>query len=193
MGLLSHGIRVVLSEDSPLRVWLLSPAQYNKFAADPNFRTLQAAALARANKAKQHPIFLGEVGIWNGFLMVKMNRPIRFYANDNIRYCESYTSETEGVAKVPDSFGTNFAIDRSIILGGQSVAEALAAHKRSGIPFFWSEKTDLDHGDKAEVLIGAIRGVSKIRFDVDTGAGREFTDYGVTVVDTAVPITGIGQ
>ena len=97
------------------------------------------------------------------------------------------------MAKVPDSFGTNFAIDRSIILGGQSVAEALAAHKRSGIPFFWSEKTDLDHGDKAEVLIGAIRGVSKIRFDVDTGAGREFTDYGVTVVDTAVPITGIGQ
>lgn len=183
----------VLSEDSPLRVWLLSPAQYNKFAADPNFRTLQANALARANKAKQHPIFLGEVGIWNGFLMVKMNRPIRFYASDDIRYCDSHTSEVESVAKVPDSFGSNFAIDRSIILGGQAVAEALAAHKRSGIPFFWSEKTDLDHGDKAEVLIGAIRGVSKIRFDVDTGAGNEFTDYGVTVVDTAVPITGIGQ
>ena len=183
----------VLSEDSPLRVWLLSPAQYNKFAADPNFRTLQANALARANKAKQHPIFLGEVGIWNGFLMVKMNRPIRFYANDDIRYCDSYTSEAESVAKVPDSFGSNFAIDRSIILGGQAVAEALAAHKRSGIPFFWSEKTDLDHGDKAEVLIGAIRGVSKIRFDVDTGAGNESTDYGVTVIDTAVPITGVGQ
>ena len=183
----------VMAEDSPLRVWLLSPAQYNKFAADPNFRTLQANALARANKAKQHPIFMGEVGIWNGFLMVKMNRPIRFYAGDNIRYCDSHTSEAESVAKVPDSFGANFAIDRSIILGGQSVAEALAAHKNSGIPFFWSEKTDLDHGDKAEVLIGTIRGVSKIRFDVDTGAGHELTDYGVTVVDTAVPITGIGQ
>lgn len=183
----------VLSEDSPLRVWLLSPAQYNKFASDPNFRSMQANALARANKAKQHPMFLGEVGIWNGFLMVKMNRPIRFYANDNIRYCDSYTSEAESVAKVPDNFGSNFAIDRSIILGGQAVAEALAAHKKSGIPFFWSEKTDLDHGDKAEVLIGTIRGVSKIRFDVDTGAGNEFTDYGVTVVDTAVPITGIGQ
>lgn len=183
----------VLAEDSPLRVWLLSPAQYNKFAADPNFRQLQAAAMARASKAKQHPLFLGECGIWNGFLLVKMNRPIRFYANDTIRYCDSYNSEAESIAKVPDSFSDKFAIDRSLILGGQAVAEALAAHRGSGIPFFWSEKGDIDHGDKAEVLIGAIRGVAKIRFDVDTGAGREFTDYGVTAIDTVVPITGIGQ
>lgn len=183
----------VMAEDSPLRVWLLSPAQYNKFSADPSFRTFQANAMARATRAKNHPLFMGEVGIWNGFLMVKMNRPIRFYANDIIKYCDSHTSETESSAKVPDSFGSNFAIDRSIILGGQAVAEALASHKGSGIPFFWSEKGDLDHGDKAEVLIGAIRGVSKIRFDVDTGAGHEFTDYGTTIVDTVVPITGPGQ
>lgn len=182
-----------MGESSPLRVWLLSPAQYNKFAADPNFRTLQANAMARASRAKNHPLFLGDVGIWNGFLMVKMVRPIRFYANDPIKYCESHTSETESVAKVPDNFADKFAIDRSLILGGQAVAEAFAAHKGSGIPFFWSEKGDIDHGDKAEVLIGAIRGVSKIRFDVDTGAGREFTDYGVIAVDTVVDIMGLGQ
>lgn len=183
----------VMAEDSPLRVWLLSPAQYNKFASDPQFRQFQASAMARASKAKQHPIFMGEVGLWNGFLMVKMNRPIRFYANDPIRYCKSHTDATESVSKVPDSFGDKFAIDRSLILGGQAVAEALAAHKGSGIPFFWNEKHDIDHGDKAEVLIGCIRGVSKIRFDVDTGAGNELTDYGVTAVDTVVPITGLGQ
>jgi hypothetical protein len=45
-------------------------------------------------------------------------------------------------------------------LGGQAIAEAMAASDKSGVPFFWSEK-DLDHGDKWELLIGAIRGTSK--------------------------------
>lgn len=174
------------AEDDPLRVWLVSPAQYNKFAADPSFRSFQASALARASQAKQHPLFLGSVGLWNGFLIMKMPRPIRFYAGNPIRYCASASSEVESEAIVPQSFGTQFAVDRSVILGGQAVAEAFAASGHSGIPFFWSEKTDLDHGDKAELLIGAIRGVSKIRFEVDGGLGKELTDYGVTVVDTVV-------
>lgn len=179
----------VAAEDSPIRVWLVSPAQYNRFAADPQFRTFQANAYARANQAKQHPMFMGEVGLWNGFLIMKMAKPIRFYAGDTIKYCNSYTSEVESDAIVPASFGEKFAVDRSIILGGQAVAEALASSGKSGIPFFWSEK-ELDHGDKWELLIGAIRGVSKIRFDVDRGDGNQFTDYGITVVDTAVPIIG---
>ena len=177
------------ADDSPLRVWMVSPAQYNKFAADPQFRQFQASAMARASQAGQHPLFLGEAGLWNGFLIIKMPKPIRFYAGDAIKYCERHTSEAESSAVVPASFSTTHAIDRSIILGGQAIAEALAASDKSGIPFFWSEK-ELDHGDKAELLIGAIRGVSKVRFEVDTGEGKEITDYGVTVVDTAVPIIG---
>lgn len=177
------------ADDSPLRVWMVSPAQYNKFAADPTFRQFQASAMARASQAGQHPLFLGEAGLWNGFLIIKMPKPIRFYAGDVIKYCASHTSETESSALVPAGFSTTHAIDRSIILGGQAIAEALAASDKSGIPFFWSEK-ELDHGDKAELLIGAIRGVSKVRFEVDTGEGKEITDYGVTVVDTAVPIIG---
>jgi len=181
-----------MSDDDPLRVWMLSPAQYNKFAADPAFRQFQAAALARAAQAAGHPLFKGQAGIWNGFLMIKMPRPIRFYAGDEMQYSTSYNSEAEGTAKVPASFTDKFAIDRSLILGGQAVAEAMAAHKGSGMPFFWSEK-ELDHGDKVELLIGAIRGVSKIRFDIDTGNGHEFTDYGITVVDTAVDSFGRGK
>ena len=177
------------ADDSPLRVWMVSPAQYNKFAADPQFRQFQASAMARASQAGQHPLFLGEAGLWNGFLIIKMPRAIRFYAGDVIKYCASHTSEAESSALVPASFSTTHAIDRSIILGGQAVAEALASSDKSGIPFFWSEK-ELDHGDKAELLIGAIRGVSKVRFEVDTGEGKQLTDYGVTIVDTAVPIIG---
>lgn len=175
------------AEDDPLRVLLVTPLQYNQFAADPNFRSMQAAALARAGNAKQHPVFKGEAGIWNNFLIIKQNIPIRFFAGDSLKYCPEYTSEAEESAVVPESFGKNFAVDRAIILGGQAVAEALAKSDKSGIPFFWSEK-EFDHGDKVELLIGAIRGVSKIRFLVDTGDRNEFTDYGAAVLDTVVPL-----
>ena len=177
------------ANDSPLRVMLVSAAQYNLFAADPNFRQLQASAMARAQQAKGHPLFLGEVGLWNGVLIVKMPKPIRFYAGDTIRYCAASNSETESTCIVPAGFGETHAIDRAILLGGQAVAEAMAASEKSKIPFFWSEK-ELDHGDKVELLLGAIRGVSKIRFAIETGNGTEFTDYGATAIDTAVPIIG---
>jgi len=177
------------ANDSPLRVLLVSAAQYNKFSTDPAFRALQASAMARANQANQSPLFMGDAGLWNGILIVKMPKPIRFYAGDTIKYCAAYDSEAESSCTVPASFGTTFAIDRAILLGGQAVAEALAAHKDSSLPFFWSEK-DLDHGDKVELLLGAIRGVSKVRYEIDHGDGTQVTDYGVTVIDTAVPIIG---
>ncbi|MDN5515675.1 MAG: DUF4043 family protein [Pseudomonas sp.] len=175
------------AEDEPLRVMLVTPLQYNQFAADPSFRSMQAAAFARASQAKNHPIFKGEVGLWNNFLIIKQNIPIRFFAGGQIKYCASYTSETESSVIIPESFGTAYAVDRAIILGGQAVAEALAKSDRSGIPFFWSEK-EMDHGDKVELLIGTVRGVSKIRFEVDTGERKEFTDYGAAVLDTVVPL-----
>lgn len=43
------------ADDEPLRVLLVSPAQYSAFATDPNFRQFQAAAMARAQQAKMHP------------------------------------------------------------------------------------------------------------------------------------------
>lgn len=182
-----------MADDSPIRVLLVSPAQYHSFATDSSFRQMQASAMARASRAKQHPLFMGDAGLWNGILIVKMPKPIRFYAGDTIKYCGSHSSETESSCTVPSSFSTTHAVDRAILLGGQAVAEALAAHKKSGIPFFWSEK-EMDHGDKVELLIGAIRGVSKVRFNVDVGDGNfEYTDYGVTVFDTAVPIIGAGM
>lgn len=175
------------AEDEPLRVVLVTPLQYNQFAADPKFRSMQAAALARASNAKQHPIFRGDVGLWNNFLIVKQNIPIRFFAGDTIKYCASYDSESESGAIVPLAFQNDFAVDRAIILGGQAVAQALARSDHSGIPFFWSEQK-YDHGDKVELLIGAICGTSKIRFKVNTGDREEFTDYGAAVLDTVVPL-----
>jgi len=173
--------------DSPIRVMLLSPAQYSGFATDSSFRSMQASAMARAQQAKQNPLFMGDAGLWNGILLVKMPKPIRFYAGDTIRYCAAYDTEVESTCLVPAGFGTTFAIDRAILLGGQALAQAFAASEHSGMPFFWSEEKG-DHGDKMELLIGAILGMSKVRFAVDRGDEIQFTDHGVTVLDTAVPI-----
>lgn len=177
------------AEDEPLRVMLVSPLQYNQFAADPNFRAIQMAAHARASNAKQHPVFRGEVGLWNNFLIMKQNIPVRFFAGDTIKYCADHTG-TENSVIVPAALGAGFAVDRAIILGGQAVGEAMAKSDKSGIPFFWSEK-EMDHGDKIELLIGAIRGVSKFRFNINTGDRVEATDYGVCVLDTVVPLNKV--
>lgn len=177
------------AEDSPIRVLLCSPAQYNSFAKQEKFRSWQAAALARAANAKQHPIFKVDAGLWSNILIIKMPKPIRFYAGDPVNYCAAYDSEVESVATVPASFGTTHAVDRALLLGGQALAQAWAASEHSGMPFFWSEK-DMDHGDKLELLIGAILGSSKIRFGVEATNGLEYTDHGVVAIDTAVPIIG---
>lgn len=179
-----------MAGDSPLRVLLVSSEQYTAFVQSTNFRTLQANAMARANAASGHPIFLGDAGLWNGILIVKMPRPIRFYSGNSLRWCASYTSETETATDlVPASFGTSYAVDRAILLGGQALADAWGRHRKSGAPFFWSEK-ELDHGDKLEMLVGAINGKSKIRFLIDHGAQEQYTDYGVMAIDTVVRIAG---
>ena len=181
-----------MAADSPLRVLLVSSEQYTSFLQSNSgqFRTLQANAMARAQQAGQNPLFMGDAGLWNGILIIKMPKPIRFYSGDSLRWCGSYTSETETATDlVPAAFGTGYAVDRAILLGGQALAEAWGKHVKTGNPFFFSEK-ELDHGDKLELLVGAINGRSKIRFEIDHGDSKQFTDYGVMAIDTAVKLQG---
>jgi N4-gp56 family major capsid protein len=179
-----------VADESPLRLLLVSPSQYNLFARDPAFRQWVAASHSRASLLKQHPLFLGEVGLWNNILIRKLPRPIRFYAGDPIQYLASDDSEAESTATVPAAFAGSFAIDRAILLGGSAIAEGLggkADGAAKGLPFFWSEKK-LDHDDKTELLVGAVRGVSKVRFKVDEGDKTVFTDHGILTLDTVVPL-----
>ena len=178
-----------LAADAPLRVLLCSAEQFSAFTQTPGYRTYLSNAIARGQQAGNHPLFMGgETALWNGILMVKMPKPIRFYAGDAINWCGSYTSETETTTDlVPAAFGTTHAVDRAILLGGQALAEAWGKHRKTGNPFFWSEK-ELDHDDKLELLVGAINGRSKIRFEVDHGDTKQITDHGIMVIDTAVKL-----
>ena len=174
--------------NSPLRVLLVSSEQYTSIVQSTNFRTFQANAMARAQLAKNNPLFMGEVGLWNGILIVKMPKPIRFFAGDALKWCASATSTTETATDlVPSGFGTGYAVDRAILLGGQALAEAYGRARQTGNPYFWSEK-ELDHGDKLEVLIGMVSGKSKVRFLINHGTQEEYTDFGVMAIDTAVKI-----
>ena len=180
-----------MAKDSPFRVMLVSTSQYTAFATDPNFRAYQAQALARARNAKDHPLFRSpESAFWSNTLVVKMPKPIRFFAGDEVKYCGQFDSESESSAIVPASFGDKFAMDRAILLGGQALAKGYAKSRHNGLPYFWKEQDD-DFDDKMEALIGAIVGASKIRFAVNTGDDKvEFTDHGIAVLDTVVPIFG---
>ncbi|HYD33804.1 MAG TPA: N4-gp56 family major capsid protein [Methylophilaceae bacterium] len=179
-----------MADDSPMRVLLVSSEQYTSFVQSTNFRTLQSNAMSRAQLAKNNPLFMGEAGLWNGILIVKMPKPIRFYAGDSLRYCASYTSTDEtSTDLVPASFGTTHAVDRALLLGGQALAEALGKNTKTGNPYFWSEKL-LDHDNVLEVLIGMIGGKSKVRFLIDHGDESQYTDFGVMAIDTAVKIAG---
>ena len=178
-----------LAADAPLRVLMVSAEQYAAFTQTTGYRTYLANAIARGQQAGNHPLFMGgDTALWNGILLVKMPKPIRFYAGNAINWCGSYTSETETTTDlVPASFGTTYAVDRAILLGGQALAEAWGKHRQTGNPFFWSEK-ELDHGDKLELLVGAINGRSKVRFEVDHGNEKQITDHGIIAIDTVVKL-----
>ncbi len=178
-----------MANDEPLYVWFVSPLQYNAFLGSGTFRTFQSNALTRANAAKNSDLFRGNVGIWRNFLIVKMPKPIRFYTGNAINWCATATSETETTTDlVPAAFSTTYAIDRSLIVGGQALIEVLGKSKIGSQPVFVSEKK-LDHDDKEEVLVGIVNGYAKPRFSVDYGTdGVQPTDHGVYAVDTVVKL-----
>jgi len=190
-----------MAYDSPMRVLLVSSEQYNSIikstSGGTSYRALQANAIARSQMAKNNPVFRGDSLLWNGILVMKMPKPIRFYAGNAINWCATVTSETETTTDlVPAAFSTTHAVDRALLLGGQALAEAYGNYtrmktgKKMDGPYFWSEKL-LDHDDKLEVLIGVIDGMSKIRFSIDMGDQTEPTDYGVVAIDTAVRLPGV--
>ena len=129
--------------------------------------------------------------LWRGILIIKQPRPNRFYAGDPINWCASTTASTETTTDlVPSAFGTTYAVDRAILLGGQALAEGYGKHNRSLGSFFTEEEWSNFHNDY-EYLIGEIAGRSKIRFLVDHGESLQYTDNGVAVFDTAVRLAGV--
>ena len=187
-----------MAGDSPLRVLLVSNQQYNSFLRSPMFRTWQSNSAARASVANKNPIMLGDAGLWRGILIVKMPKPIRFYASNPIAHNSTMTTATTTVTTdlVNANFGTTYAVDRALLLGHQALGQALGKAKMltsdgeeiDGQSVMYSEEL-MDHKSRIEVLVGIVNGMSKIQFLQDFGTSQQPTDFGVISVDTAVPVT----
>lgn len=184
-----------LANDENLRVLLVSPGQYTAFLQSPMFRTWQANSAARAAVANRNPLMMGDAGLWRGILIKKMPKPIRFYAGNAINHCGSTSSQTETTTDlVPAAFGTSFAIDRALLIGAQSLGQALGKTKLTsvttgeevdGMPIMYGEAL-MDYGARVEVMVGTVDGMSKTQFMQDFGTSKQFTDFGVVSIDTVV-------
>ena len=146
-----------------------------------NIRKAAADALQRRMQT-QHPLFTGECLMWNGFLIKKMPRAIRFSAGDTVQVQPSAGGSV--TSATVDSAVSN--VDRAVILGGQALAIARGDNQgaRSGqFPVRWTEVLR-DHGNSVEIGGGMMDGKKKLRF---TGSDGQVTDYGVCVIDSYAP------
>lgn len=166
------------AEENPLFVLYVSSRQWNDIqtnTADTVWRTVLANAHARSNGFK-HPLFMGTPGYWNGILIKKMWRPIRFNAGDTVR--EYDASDVIQDVAVP----AGVTVDRALLFGAQALACVYGRHQKSDTYYNWHEE-ESDHGNTVEVSTASMGGKAKLRF---TGSNGEVTDHGVCTFDTHI-------
>lgn len=180
------------AEDEPLYLMLMSPRAYAHLLQDTtsnaNIRSFQQNAWNRASYGSKHPLFRGEVGLWNGILVKKMSRAIRFAASENvpiITAANRYTA-TESNQAVNGSIGSGYHVERCLLLGAQALANVYG--KNQGSDWYASYGERLYNFERNYEAMGEVmNGKAKVRFNVDDGQGnKEPTDLGVMVLDVAV-------
>lgn len=189
----------VAANDDPLKgiLWL-DPQAWNQLLTDTtagyNIRAWQAAAMERASYmgANKHPLFRGEMYLWNGILMKKMDHSIYFNPADTtkvITAANRYTA-TETDQTVNGSLTAGYRVTRSILLGAQAFAVCQGANESTGIQAAFKERK-FDYDSKYECMGEWMGGESKLRFKFLNEDGTlEPTDHGVVVIDAAVKAVG---
>lgn len=166
------------ADDAPLYMLQMTSRQwyhFNQQTSDGDWRTFVANAHERT-KGWNHPLFLGECGMWNGILIKKLNRAIRIPQGKTVKAYDGNGSIVTKTAAVDT--------DRAVLMGAQALAEAYGNHGKSGYHANWHEE-ETDHGSRMEISMAFMGGKKKIRFKrQDTG---EMTDHGVMVIDSYSP------
>lgn len=175
-------------DDDPLYILLVSSRVWhymqNRTGATA-WRTFLQNAQVRGSK---NPLFKGEPGMWNGILVKKMPRAIRFNQGDTITVATSAAAYTEttvqiGATQLSATNPQYHNVDRSILLGAQALAEVYGRHQKSGTYMNWHEE-ESDHGNTMEASVSAMGGCAKLRFTDKSGADY---DHGVMVIDSYAP------
>jgi len=172
--------------DDPLYCLFVTSRQYHYILNNSNpvgIRDFHAKA--RERKAS-NPLFAGEVGLWNGILVKKYNRPIRFNQGSTVKVALDQAGFATQDEVVPTFSATNpewHAVDRAMLFGAQAVAEAWGRDSMTQIPMRWWEEV-VNHGNNLEVSISAMGGCAKLRFEDSDGVE---TDHGVIAIDSYAP------
>lgn len=184
---------------SPIKgVLYMDPVAYSMLKRDTtsgnNIRAWQAAALERGNLmgANRHPLFMGEVGLWNGILIRPMEHAIVFTAGSTTKHITSanrYTA-TETDVTVNGSLTAGYRVSRSILMGAQAFAVIQGNNTSSGTTASFKERT-YDYDSKHEAMGEWMGGETKLRFSFrDANGNLEPTDHGSLVIDAAVRTVG---
>jgi len=179
------------ADDSQMWVFLASPNMYSQLLTEGSLRAFQQNAVNRgAYMDKRHPLFAGEVGLWNGILVKKTSRAIRFAISESTNIITSANSATatETTQAVNAGLTAGYAVERGILLGAQALGCAYGKTKSSGAQYGWKEHW-YNFESNLEVLGEVMGGKAKIRFGIDDGTGVKVpTDFGIIVVDAAVKL-----
>lgn len=180
--------------DSPLKgVLLLSPGNYNDLITDMssgnNLRNFQSLVEQRQRYAKDTAIFKGEVGIWRGILVKKVDHSIQFNAGSSVKYVAAADklTATESTATVA-AIGAGNKVERAVLLGAQALARAEGA-SNSGVQAAIIENT-YNAGRNYEYLGEFMGGEAKFRLKYANEAGDPEWTENVFVIDAATPVLG---
>lgn len=173
--------------DEPMWVMLCPANVYSQLLTEGSLRAFQQNAINRAAYGSKHPLFRGEVGMWNGILVKKMSRAIRFLPSDytNIITSANAATATETAQQVNASLTAGYGVERCILMGAQALACAYGKDAASGTHYSWAEKLH-NFEREPEFAVFGVEGSTKVRFNVPDAAGAKIpTDHGVIVVDVA--------
>lgn len=184
---------VTLSDDNasgenPMWVMYVPADVYSSLLVEGSLRAFQQNAVNRAQSGglAQHPLFAGECGMWNGILVKKMSRAVRFAQGDSVQHitAANAATATETAVTVP-SMPAGFAMNRCILLGAQALVNAYGKDSTSGTHYSWAEKMH-NFGREPEFAVFGVEGSTKVRFNAPDANGNKIpTDHGVIILDVA--------
>ena len=175
--------------DEPMWVLMVTPRAYSSLLTQTaGMRTFQQNAWNRSSAGSKHPLFKGEVGMWNGILVKKLSRSIRFLPNTPSQVITSANAATatETSQAINAGLTPGFGVERQMLLGAQALANVYG--RNAGSDFHYEYMEDMyDFKRKREIAGAFMGGKAKVRFNVpDSSANLIPTDHGVAVLDVAV-------
>lgn len=179
------------AQTSRMWVFLATPNQYSVLLTEGSLRAFQQNAVNRsAYFDTRHPLLAGEVGMWNGILVIKNERAIRFMPGESTRIVTAGNAgtATETDQIVNPALTPGYAVERGLLLGAQALGVAYGKTRVSGMQFGWREHW-YNFESNLEVMGERVSGKAKVRLLVNDGTGAKVpTDFGVIAVDSAVPL-----